>query len=278
MMLKKFAMQKRSDGDNYMKSIKEYLNEGLIKRQAGMDMRTKIEAWLNEHNVQNYTINDDLTIDYHPEVLHGSKDRFYMVNLQKYNEPELPDYIQFGEVGGTFLVSYSQISSLRGFPKKCLRLCLHRCPNITSLKGCQEVVEDIDVSYCTSLTSLEGLPKKISGSFDCQGCSSLKDLKGAPKVGASFSCEDCYNLESLEDLKLGVIRGSFCCDGCIKIKNLIGSPTECRNYFCRYCKSLESLEGISKRIRGDFYSKGCGKRFTRASAKKWGADVMIGRA
>ena len=97
-------------------------------------------------------------------------------------------------------------------------------------------------------------------------------------MGASFSCEDCYNLESLEDLKLGVIMGSFCCDGCIKIKNLIGSPTECRNYFCRYCKSLESLEGISKRIRGDFYSKGCGKRFTRASAKKWGDDVMIGRA
>lgn len=64
-----------------MKNIKEYLNEGLIKRQAGMDMRAKIENWLKEHRIENYIINDDLTIDYHPEVLHGSKDRFFMVNL-----------------------------------------------------------------------------------------------------------------------------------------------------------------------------------------------------
>ena len=64
-----------------MKSIKKYLNEGLIKRQAGMDLRAKIEAWLKEHGIENYIINDDLTIDYHPEVLHGSRDRFYAVNL-----------------------------------------------------------------------------------------------------------------------------------------------------------------------------------------------------
>ena len=150
-----------------MKPIKEYLNEGLIKKQAGMDMRSKIEAWLEEYGIKNYTINDDLTIDYHPEVLRGSKDKFYAVNLKGYKEPELPPYIQFGEVGGTFLISHSHITSLRGFPKKCLRLCLYRCRNITSLKGCQDVVEDIDVSYCTSLTSLEGLPEKITGSFTC---------------------------------------------------------------------------------------------------------------
>ena len=150
-----------------MKTIKEYLNEGLIKRQAGMDMKSKIEAWLNEHNIKDYIINDDLTIDYHPEVLRGSKDKFYMVNLKNYNETELPDYIQFGEVGGTFLISHSPITSLRGFPKKCLRLGLCSCRKITSLKGCPDVVEDIDVSYCSDLTSLEGLPEKITGSFTC---------------------------------------------------------------------------------------------------------------
>lgn len=29
-----------------MKPIKEYLNEGLIRRQLGPDMRAKIENWL----------------------------------------------------------------------------------------------------------------------------------------------------------------------------------------------------------------------------------------
>ena len=34
-----------------MKPIKEYLNEDLIRKQSGMDIRTKIEARLKEHEV-----------------------------------------------------------------------------------------------------------------------------------------------------------------------------------------------------------------------------------
>ena len=260
-----------------MKPIKEYLNEGLIKKQAGMDMRSKIEAWLKEHNINDYVLNDDLTIDYHPEVFRGSKDKFYMLDLSNYNETELPSYIQFGEIGGSFRMKNSQIASFNGFPKKCIRLNLSNCQRITSLVGCPDVTDNIDVSRCTNLTSLEGLPKKISHSFNCSGCTALKSLKGAPSVGYSFLCDNCTRLKSLKDIKLGRITGNFSCSGCTNLENLIGSPRECANYFCRDCTSLKSLEGISKKIEGDFYASGCSQRFTRASAKKWGAEVMIGR-
>jgi hypothetical protein len=46
-----------------MRVIKDILNEGLIKRQAGVDMEAKIEAWLKENKIDGYTINRDLTVD-----------------------------------------------------------------------------------------------------------------------------------------------------------------------------------------------------------------------
>ena len=56
--------------------------------------------------------------------------------------------------------------------------------NITSLtNGMFEFgkVRDFNCSYCKSLTSLKGAPKKVEGSFDCSFCKSLKTLEGAPK-------------------------------------------------------------------------------------------------
>lgn len=46
-----------------MRVIKDILNEGLIKRQAGVDMEAKIENWLKENEIDGYTINRDLTVD-----------------------------------------------------------------------------------------------------------------------------------------------------------------------------------------------------------------------
>lgn len=91
-----------------MKTIKEYLNEGLIRRQAGMDMRAKIEAWLKICNIRNYTINDDLTIDVNGDV-----------DIRLYGEKALPEYIQFGKIKRDFRIFHCPILiSLRGFPKE----------------------------------------------------------------------------------------------------------------------------------------------------------------
>ena len=69
-----------------MKTIKEYMNEGLIRRQAGADVRTNIENWLDKHKITNYTINKDLTIDVDGDV-----------DLRYHTGKRLPDYIQFGK-------------------------------------------------------------------------------------------------------------------------------------------------------------------------------------
>ena len=48
----------------------------------------------------------------------------------------------------------------------------------------------------TQITSLEGAPEKVGGSFYCQECINLKSLEGAPEVvGGRFVYSNCPNLK-----------------------------------------------------------------------------------
>ena len=69
------------------------------------------------------------------------------VNLMDFPEEQLPDFIQFKQVGGNFLCAYSHLTSTKGFPRV------------------------VDLSFdCSSsaLTSLEGMPKIINRDFICR--------------------------------------------------------------------------------------------------------------
>ena len=70
---------------------------------------------------------------------------------------------------------------------------------------------------------------RVDGYFDCDGCTSLTSLEGAPqKVGRDFYCSTCTSLTSLE-----------------------GSPQEVgMDFYCRNCPSLTSYEGAPKKIGG----------------------------
>ena len=47
-----------------MKNLREYIvNENNFFKNLGIGEKVQIEKWLKEHNVKNFTINDDLTID-----------------------------------------------------------------------------------------------------------------------------------------------------------------------------------------------------------------------
>ena len=49
-----------------------------------------------------------------------------------------------------------------------------------------------------NITSLEGSPKVVYGSFDCSRCQNLTSLEGSPKVVyGSFDCSQCKKLTSL---------------------------------------------------------------------------------
>ena len=77
--------------------------------------------------------------------------------------------------------------------------------NITSLTNDMFVWTEMDAefncSWCDSLTSLKGAPKKVGSEFNCMYCKSLMSLKGAPKKTDYFRCEGCGGKFSEEDVK-----------------------------------------------------------------------------
>ena len=93
-----------------MKTYNELTSEGLIRRQAGVDLRTKIEAWVKEHEQdfkRSWTtakVGDDLSV----EVDTASSEHTF-VNVFRYQKDlkknyEVPDYIHFKKPKGKHIV------------------------------------------------------------------------------------------------------------------------------------------------------------------------------
>ena len=159
----------------------EVLKGSILSRSShGKDAgrRIIIETWLEQQNVQNYTINDDFTIDVDGDV-----------NLFKTDLIEIPDYIQFGVIRGNFDCSSNHLSSLRGCPREVGGYFYCSDNNLTSLEGSPEKVKE--GFYCGSnqLTSLEGAPREVD-EFYCNN-NQLTSLEGAPReVGGDFYCSN----------------------------------------------------------------------------------------
>src|SRR5271157_672879 len=111
----------------------ERSNNPLVTLQVSK--RVQIIKWLNTYEIDNYVINDDLTIDVKDDVI------LYDKNLSSF-----PDFIKFNHVTGYFYCSDNQLTSLVG------------CP--FSVGG------DFYCSY-NQLTSLVGCPFSVGGKFYC---------------------------------------------------------------------------------------------------------------
>jgi len=110
-----------------------------------------------KYNINNYTINDDMSISVEGDV-----------NLPHKNLKSLP--IKFKEVGGYFYCYNNQL---------------------TSLEYCPETVDGDFSCSNNQLTSLEGCPKTVGGHFYCND-NQLTSLEYCPEsVGGSFYCS--YN-------------------------------------------------------------------------------------
>jgi len=90
-----------------------------------------IKTWLDDHNIVNYKINDDFSIDSSNPI-----------NLDQYLGGELPYYIQFNKCGGYFSVSANNLTTLKGCPKTCDGnfYCDHN--KLTSLDYAPDIQED----------------------------------------------------------------------------------------------------------------------------------------
>ena len=138
-----------------------------------------IKAWLDEHNIKNYTINDKGEID-----VDGN------VSLIKCGLVEFPSFIQFGTIKGNFYCSYNKLTSLKGSPMEVSGYFYCYGNNLTTLEGAPKKVGKVFDCSSNKLTSLEGAPREVGESFHCNN-NKLNSLKGAPReVGGGFFCKN----------------------------------------------------------------------------------------
>jgi hypothetical protein len=143
-----------------------------------------IESICKEYGIENWTINEDGSIDVDGDV-----------DLSHSGLDKIP--IKFRNVTGNFYCHNNKLTSLEGSPESVSDNFDCNNNNLTSLQGCPKSVGS--GFYCSNnnLTSLEGCPEWISGNFFCS-FNKLTTLKGVPKsVGGDFICSN-NNLISLE--------------------------------------------------------------------------------
>ena len=110
-----------------------------VKKQS---LKSDIEAWCEEMEIENYTINSKGEIDVNGDV--------WLYKFMKKNDfKELP--YKFGKVDGIFR--------------------LFGCKNLISLKNCPNIVRGyFSCNGCRQLDSLEGCPKEVNNGFFCTNC------------------------------------------------------------------------------------------------------------
>jgi len=158
-----------------MKIVREHINEKFTEENTdpiqdlGIGTIYLIKTWLKEHNIINYTINEDGTIDVNEEV-HFSK------NYNGLLSGNFPEYIQFGKIiNGYFSIANNQLTSLKGCPRSVDR-------------GNKNYNGDFNCES-NNLTSLRYAPKYITGSFICYDNKkefSKEDVEKVCKVGGAI--------------------------------------------------------------------------------------------
>lgn len=149
-----------------MKLVREHMNEKFIEdsdpiEDMNIGLKGMIKKWCVKHNIKNFRINNDFTIDViNDQLRYYNQEEEYKeginrseifinsgrVDIIEYPDEELPEYIQFNIVEGYFAISSGKLKTLRG------------CPRIV-----------YDNFWCehNNLTTLDYCPKEVRGSFIC---------------------------------------------------------------------------------------------------------------
>ena len=139
--------------------------------------REEIVIWLADNNIEDYVINEDLSVDVNDVV---------KLSAHSYENGLLP--IQFGYVSGGFFCQNSCLLSLVGCPYGVLGSFDCSGNQLSSLEGGPGEVRGGYSCDNNSITSLRGSPNSIAGDFDCS-FNSLVDLRYCPEiVKGGFNC------------------------------------------------------------------------------------------
>lgn len=118
------------------KSVNEkFESESDPITDMGIGKKQLIKQWLEKYRIKNYNLNDDLTINVATDV-----------NLASQLLGNFPDYIQFYYISGNFNIQHN---------------------NITSLKGCPQIVNGMFSCSNNQLTTLKYSPKEVNNQFFC---------------------------------------------------------------------------------------------------------------
>jgi hypothetical protein len=138
----------------------------------------------DKYGIENYTINDDLSID-----VDGG------VGLYSKNLEYLP--LKFNYVSGYFDCYGNKLKTLEGCPQTVGGYFYCTNNGLKTLKGSPQTVGGYFDCSNNELKTLEGCPQTVGGSFYCAD-NELRDLEGSPKtVGGDLDCR--YN--KLTDLE-----------------------------------------------------------------------------
>ena len=168
----------------------------------------EIHHLCKKYNIQNYTINNDMSVDVEDNV-----------NLNDDKLTEIP--FNFNKVNGYFDCSFNNLKTLKGCPKK--------------------VNSDFDCSH-NDLIDLNYCPSMIEGSMDCSN-NKIQSLKESPETLVSFHCDN----NKLKDLygSPKIIKHTFNCTF-NKIKSFTGGPERVGvNYSCSD-NNIRSFDGFPK--------------------------------
>ena len=160
--------------------------------------RKEIAMWLNDHDIEIYTINEDLSVDVAGSV---------KLSVHSYSNGGLP--FKFGSISGNFDCSGNQLSFLENFPYEVLGDFYCGDNYLTSLLGCPDKVMGCFCCENNSITSLVGCPELIGLYFNCSS-NNLTDLRGCPKIVLDgFHCVG--NKLTTLDYMPEVVKGIFDC-------------------------------------------------------------------
>jgi hypothetical protein len=139
--------------------------------------RDEVVEVCEKYVIENYTINDDLSIDVDGDVSLTSNGLEY-----------LP--LKFNYVSGSFYCYKNDLKSLKGSPKTVGGHFYCHSNKLKTLEGCTQTVDGFFDCSHNELKTLEGSPQTIGGNFLCYE-NELKSFEGSPQtVGGSFYCAD----------------------------------------------------------------------------------------
>ena len=117
----------------------------------------QIKQWLEEHSINNKNYKIEESKDSTKESPNFTiKVDAQDVNLVGYKEESLPDYITFEAItGGSFFCSWSNIKTMRGFPKMVGQIFDISHSKIESLEHAPEIVDINYAAYGLNFTKEE---------------------------------------------------------------------------------------------------------------------------